>query len=158
MTIAALNRKVSDALSNREEAYEYAVDDMDLSAVMVRMMQSRLFNEGRDIDGNELTPFYAPVTQNIKEEKGQPYDRVTLRDTGAFYESFKAEYDGSGNMVFYATDEKLDEDDGELFNTQERLEEKYGDRIMGLTEDDKVTIRGMTVKNIREWFYKKTGL
>lgn len=158
MTIAELNRKVSDALSNREEAYEYAVDDTDLSAVMVRMMQSRLFNEGRDIDGNELTPFYAPVTQDIKEKKGQPYDRVTLRDTGAFYESFKAEYDGSGNMVFYATDEKLD-DEGDMVNTLDNLLiPKYGDRIMGLTEDDKVTIRGMTAKNIREWFYRKTGL
>lgn len=157
MTIAAVNRKVQDAVSRRQECFEWAVDDFTLSEMMVSMMQERLFGTGTNSDGTEIRPFYTRYTQEIKEEKGQPYDRVTLKDTGAFYAAMYAEADGD-KVVFGSTDEKTDEDTGDIFLTQERLEEKYGDRIFGLTEENKIETRAYTARSIREWFFLQTGL
>lgn len=157
MTIAALNRKVQDAVSRKRECLEWAVDDFELSEMMVRMVQERLFDTGKDADGNDLRPFYTRYTQEIKEAKGQPYDRVTLKDTGAFYAAMYAEADGD-SVIFGSTDEKRDEDTGELFLTQERLEEKYGERIFGLTEENREVTRAYTARAIREWFHLQTGL
>lgn len=36
---------------------------------------------------------YSPLTIEIKKEKGQPYNRVTLRDEGDFEQSFYVEAD-----------------------------------------------------------------
>lgn len=157
MTIAKMNRLVEQTLKMKDDCFAYAVDDMDLSEAMVGMIRERLF-QGENTDGSEISPFYTLFTQNVKEAKGQPYDRVTLKDTGAFYESIKAEYDGADSVIFYATDEKLD-DAGDMVNTlDEMLIPKYGEKIMGLTEEDKARVRDMTAKNIREWFFYRTGL
>jgi hypothetical protein len=60
--------------------------------------ENQLFNQGIDANKKKLKTFgasitgkevYAAKTILIKEAKGQPTDRVTLKDTGAFYESFK---------------------------------------------------------------------
>lgn len=51
----------------------------------------QLFERGEDKLGRTLESVgggYAAYTIQLKREKGQPVDRVTLRDTGAFYESF----------------------------------------------------------------------
>jgi len=39
---------------------------------------------GRRSDGSNIEPEYTPFTVQIKKAKGQPYDRVTLRDEGDF--------------------------------------------------------------------------
>jgi hypothetical protein len=41
---------------------------------------------GLRADGTEILPDYKNLTIEIKKTKGQPTDRVTLRDTGAFYQ------------------------------------------------------------------------
>lgn len=53
---------------------------------------SQLFEQGEDKLGRRLDSIgggYSPYTIQIKQSKGQPIDRVTLKDTGAFYDSFK---------------------------------------------------------------------
>ena len=52
----------------------------------------QLFEKGEDKLGRTLESVgggYSPFTIQIKQQKGQPVDRVTLNDTGVFYESFK---------------------------------------------------------------------
>ena len=44
---------------------------------------------GINADGNAITPDYAKATINYKKRTGQPYDRVTLKDSGDFYDSMK---------------------------------------------------------------------
>jgi len=57
-------------------------------------IRKRLFDKGTYADGTKIETFaaksgvYSPVTQNIKAEKGQPTNRVTLFDSGELYESF----------------------------------------------------------------------
>jgi len=48
----------------------------------------QLFQKGIDGSGKKLEG-YTRLTIRYKLQKGQPVDRTTLRDTGAFYHSFK---------------------------------------------------------------------
>lgn len=48
--------------------------------------QKQLFERGEDGKGKKLRG-YARTTIAIKRRKGQPTDRTTLKDTGAFYKS-----------------------------------------------------------------------
>lgn len=87
-------------------------------------IDSQLFQKGIDSEGQAITPGYAPLTISIKRAKGQPTDRVTLRDTGDFHRSFQISY-GSDAFDFFATDPK-----------SQKLEQKYGSEIFGLTPDN----------------------
>jgi hypothetical protein len=44
---------------------------------------------GIKIDNTAIFPDYADSTKRYKLNKGQPIDRVTLRDTGEFYENLQ---------------------------------------------------------------------
>lgn len=70
---------------------------------------------------------YTPKTIAIKKEKGQPYDRVTLRDTGDFYAAFHLSVDKAG-FTISSTDWKTEE-----------LLEKYGN-VFGLTEENRLYV------------------
>ena len=68
---------------------------------------------------------YSPYTVRVKTEKGQPTDRVTLRDTGEFHKSFEVVIDPTGFYIT-ATDSKTNE-----------LVDKYGEKIFGLIPENK---------------------
>ena len=67
---------------------------------------------------------YSPVTISIKQKKGQPTNRVTLRDTEAFHKSFFVYADNKA-VWFKATDKKA-----------QKLYDKYGE-IFGLTVENR---------------------
>lgn len=92
---------------------------------ILSMNTTRLYVKGERTDGSRITPAYTPFTTQIKMGKGQPTDRVTLRDTGDFYRAFYIEYHTDGFEV-YSRDYKAD-----------ALTAKYGEGIFGLTEGDK---------------------
>jgi len=81
--------------------------------------------EGIRATGADIKPAYAPLTILIKDQKGQPTDRVTLKDTGAFYEGIFVDVN-SESFDIDSTDEK-----------SEALKAKYGERIFGLTPENK---------------------
>jgi hypothetical protein len=66
---------------------------------------------------------YAESTIAYKKRKGQPYDRVTLRDTGAFHASFYITTTDK-DFEIKARDEKT-----------QWLTKRYGNQILGLTEE-----------------------
>lgn len=45
------------------------------------------FFKGQDANNKTIIPSYAVTTQVMKRRKGQPFDRVTLRDSGDLYKS-----------------------------------------------------------------------
>jgi hypothetical protein len=52
---------------------------------------SQLFELGQDAQGRTLESIggeYSPFTVEVKRRKGQPTDRITLKDTGDFYRTF----------------------------------------------------------------------
>lgn len=47
--------------------------------------------EGKDADTKDIKPSYALSTRIVKRKKGQPIDRVTLKDSGDLYKSIKVD-------------------------------------------------------------------
>lgn len=89
-------------------------------------VEDQLFQKGITRKGEEIASFapYAPLTIELKKLRGQPTSRVTLRDEGDFHKSFYIEYLGDGFQI-KASDWKT-----------EKLMFKYGDEILGLTDDN----------------------
>ena len=88
--------------------------------------QNQLYELGINSDNKKIAD-YAPYTSTtiaIKRLKGQPTNRVTLRDTGDFHASFFLDID---DYKFYidSTDDKVN-----------KLALKYGENIFGLTDDN----------------------
>lgn len=92
--------------------------------VIVRMIaDEQLYEhgiEGRGIEIRSYAPYSSRTIKN-KIKKGQPYDRVTLRDTGKFHASLKVVFDDNGFYVV-STDDKAEE-----------ILEKYGRTIFRLS-------------------------
>ena len=89
--------------------------------------ETQLFDNGENSLGVSIMDYapYSPVTIQIKKAKGQPYNRVTLRDEGDFEQSFFVEADFEKFQIFAA--------DGKT----EDLIRKYGSQILGLTYESK---------------------
>lgn len=81
-------------------------------------------NMGLDGFLDEIQPSYAPRTIRAKIKKGQPTDRVTLKDTGKFYGSLYVEFDEGGFRIL-SKDEKV-----------KYLVSRYGQAILRLSNED----------------------
>ena len=57
---------------------------------IVELNVKQLYEYGINSLGIRIDTYdpYSPYTVRVKKEKGQPYDRVTLRDTGDFHTEF----------------------------------------------------------------------
>lgn len=88
----------------------------------------QLFEEGinsLDVSLESIGGAYSPFTVLIKKEKGQPTDRVTLKDTGEFYDSFRITL----NPTDFELDADPNKDDTNLFK-------EWGEDIVGLTDEN----------------------
>lgn len=86
-------------------------------------VNKQLFEKGEDSKGSIIRPAYSPITIKIKKSKGQPIDRVTLKDKGKLYKSIKV----------------VPKDDHVEITTSieyaKYLFKKYGDDILGIQEE-----------------------
>lgn len=99
---------------------------------------SQLFEQGIDSKGNPISPEYTPFTVEMKRFSNQPSDRVTLRDTEDFHNSFFM--DASKFPIrIDATDSKTSE-----------LKGKYGEDIFGLTEDSQGDFNKAILGDVQE--------
>jgi hypothetical protein len=87
----------------------------------------QLFEQGVNSLGVSIMDYmpYSPITIEIKKEKGQPFNRVTLRDEGDFESSFLIDA-RNDEFEIKASDWKT-----------QMLKKDYGDEIMGLTDENK---------------------
>lgn len=96
----------------------------------IDLQRAQMF-EGILSDGKEIERIgakykgYSPRTVAIKEKKGQPTDRITLKDTGDFYFEIFAEPRSEGIIA--------DSADGKSV----KLQEDYGTKIFGLADPSK---------------------
>ncbi len=88
--------------------------------------EEQLFERGENRLGVSIADYqpYSPVTVEEKRLRGQPYNRVTLRDTGDFESSFYIRYMDDGFEIT-ASDWKTDD-----------LVRKYGREIFGLNREN----------------------
>lgn len=99
----------------------------DNEAYIVDMnVEDQLYEQGVNALGVSIDDYapYSPATIEIKMQKGQPYNRVTLRDEGDFHSSFFLEV-GTTQFEIKAADFKT-----------EHLVRKYGRQILGLTDEN----------------------
>lgn len=94
--------------------------------IIEAVVQNQLYEHGINGTGVEIMSYkpYRPRTIKNKQRKGQPYNRVTLKDTGEWYNSLRLVYDVDGFFIT-STDEK---------NTY--LKKKYGPTILRLTNEN----------------------
>lgn len=113
---------------------------------MVRINQ--LLEHGVSED-NVRIGSYSPYTIQLKKEKGQRTDHITLLDTGVFYDSFFISV-LADTFVINANDEKVNEK-GETILLTEKY--NYAGNIMGLTEEnmDKLIILLKNEVNKKLW-------
>lgn len=115
-------RKFDEILA---EALEEII--VSLESVIVQLVsEEQLYKQGINGKGIEIMSYapYAYSTIKNKKRKGQPTNRVTLRDTGAFHKSFFIVFD-EGGFYITAEDKKL-----------KALEAKYGEAIFRLTNEN----------------------
>ena len=62
-------------------------EEPETQKFLIKVIQDQLYSTGEDGDGVSLGD-YSPVTVQIKRRKNQPTDRITLFDTGEFYDSW----------------------------------------------------------------------
>lgn len=92
---------------NEQTAFQLVINNKAIQIEAIRLNRDeQLYQRGVDNQGNKMRSdyarfgnFYANSTIAIKNEKNQPTDRVTLRDTGALYSSFKTKIDGDELML-----------------------------------------------------------
>ena len=96
------------------------------AAIIDMNAQEQLFESGENSLGVPIASYapYKPITIEIKKLKGQPTNRVTLRDEGDFESS----------LYLVITDKQL-EIKASDWKTEE-LVEKYGSSILGLTKEN----------------------
>ena len=99
---------------------EHEAEIIDMNA------QEQLFESGENSLGVSIASYapYSPITIEIKRMKGQPTNRVTLRDEGDFESSF-----------YLVISDKQFEIKASDWKTEE-LVEKYGSSILGLTKEN----------------------
>lgn len=116
-------KKVGEELDTGEIAKKIVHDNDNILIDM--NAQDQLYAKGVNRLGVRIDEYqpYRPLTIQVKIEKRQPYDRVTLKDTGEFYDSFYVET-AEDRFYIKASDEKTN-----------WLIKKYGAEIFGLTND-----------------------
>jgi len=94
MDIKTLSNKIKKL--NINAILKKVFQNSDIKAFIIEKNQEQLYNYGQDAKGKELKTYaalggrvYGNYTIQQKQLKGQPTDRVTLKDTGKFYNTFK---------------------------------------------------------------------
>lgn len=99
----------------------------------------QLYNEGIDSRGVSLGD-YTAYTKSLKQQKGERYDHITLKDTGEFYNSFRIIFTGDALQII-ANPIK---DDTNLFK-------EFGIDIVGLTEDSMAVVTTKALQLIKPY-------
>lgn len=140
-------KRFQDYLGEYLEDYFNFASTKDLIAGMVA--DNQLYRRGIEGFGTKIMSYapYSPRTIQNKKRKGQPYTRVTLRDSGAFHEAFTVITTHEGFYVT-STDWKTD-----------MLTAKYGQSIFRLTNENFERLITKRLKNDLVDFIKiKYGL
>lgn len=128
----ALNTRIAKARVLRNTNILYLLfKDKDFYDTIIQLnTETQLYSQGVDGEGKSLGE-YSWYTTAIKKEKGQRTDHVTLKDTGAFYASFRLYW--ANNAIRFTAD-TIKDDGSDLI-------ERWGRDILGLNEDSLSQLR-----------------
>ena len=131
--------EIQDCFENIDIGEVAKMSIMDTKEEFLRLQKEQLWN-GINSKGENITPPYTEMTIEIKERKGQPSERVTLNDTGDYYEGMYLDivdnelvvmnHDAEG--VVPSVEKSVSVDSTMPVSLQ--LLAKYGDDVLGLDE------------------------
>ena len=121
---------------NRNSILRQVFEDQDIRDDVTNLNKEQMFEQGIDSEGDSLGE-YSPATIQIKSEKGQRTDHITLRDTGEFHDSIRVSAERN-SFVFRADMVKPDVD----------LEVIYP-KAIGLTNENWDKIKGLIIPEVR---------
>ena len=129
-------KRLKDAKAKMPEAAIDALMESDAEVVDM-IFEEQLYMEGVNGYNVPIMDYqpYSPVTVWYKEQKGQPTDRVTLRDEGDFASA------GALERLDALTAEVISED-----WKSEPLQNKYGKEILRLKPDNMDELREYYIK------------
>jgi hypothetical protein len=132
MSAQAIIAQIKRLETAEREFYALAIDQVRKfeSEVIDLNTQDQLFL-GKDAANKDIAPPYRPLTIKLKRIKGQPTDRVTLKDTGDFYGGFWLQF---GREEF-----SIENRD----SLTRPLQRKYGKAIIGLTGQSLADLRDL---------------
>ena len=149
-TIKAVFQRVNNFYTSMDKITIDVIKDN--SKFILDENRSQLF-DGLDKEGKEIVNEqggkYSPTTVRIKQEKGQPTDRVTLRDTGDWQDAMFLEVKGN-EILTDSSDWKTDE-----------LLKKYDrnmNTILGIPETSKTKINSTLMDRLIFIFKQMTNL
>lgn len=137
-----------DTLINKLTNFEQSLYDIVRRAIrdneqFIVSLNALQMDRGLRSDNSVITPTYEILTVKLKKAKSQPYDRVTLRDSGKFYKSLYIEYHSDHIRIYTDESEPYFRD----------LRPKYGNAIYGLTpEDIKLVAQRFVLPRIKKYF------
>ena len=138
----SLTKYLDSMISLNDETMWFEVIDREAQFEIIRLnTEDQLYDDGVRSDGT-LLPDYS---QRSVEEFGKPEGHIRLKDTGAFYQSFRVKVDKYG--FFIAADDVGDYD--------EPLTDVYGEDILGLTEENMIVLRNMLRDNYIKQVYER---
>lgn len=82
-TVSRFNAKLLELKDSINKSIQNSISTN--KAVLIEQQTDGQFDKGQDSQGIQFVPKYAFSTKVAKRKKGQPTDRVTLRDTGKLY-------------------------------------------------------------------------
>lgn len=137
--LTAIEEKLKGLKEFQKNAAKLAIDAlMSVDYVVVDMnFSEQLATEGVNRNNVPIMDYkpYSPATVWYKQSKGQPYDRVTLKDGGDFHSDGQLERVDDLTAEIISTDSK-----------SEMLQDKYGKEILGLKPDNMVELREHYIK------------
>jgi len=141
--LEAFTSKIAALEQFQREVFVKVIDlSVPYEAEIAQMNTDRLYKLGEYTDGSKIADRkpYRPLTVRLKRAKGQPTNRVTLRDTGDFHGSFYVRFERN-KFIVLASDVKT-----------QKLVKKYGHEIFGLTDEDFEKLRGLIYGDLLDEF------
>ena len=129
---------------DEKEAWLFVIDKEVREEIIRLNTEEQLYEDGID-SLNEKLGDYSPYTIMIKRSKGQKTSHITLKDTGAFYESFKIEVNRTGLTIIADDTSKYDIP----------LTDDFGIDILGLTQDNKLYLFDWLDENYNNYVRRK---
>ena len=86
-TVSRFNAKLLELKNSINKSIQNSISTN--KAVLIEQQTNGQFDKGQDSQGIQFVPQYAFSTKVAKRRKGQPTDRVTLKDTGKLYNNIE---------------------------------------------------------------------
>ena len=146
MTVPEAIKRISLFINTKNELYQFLIE-RDGKDIILDANREQMF-EGKRSDGSMIDPEYTPITKDIKKQKGQPDDRVTLKDTGDFYDAMFTQKENNETFIISSDDEKT-----------QKLLEKYDVKgtLFGVPDTKKEGVRTKLMSKLRDYFRMYTN-